>query len=146
MSVSLCSSQGQNSHPSLPLSSLPSDLRPGNWHRVRSDVRRPTSSRVAAHQLSAHPSFLVHTPSDPQSRRLFFPGRPICSFRSLEYWSIHSFKTSSRRSLDCFPGFESLILRSLPPQSASETASAIHSFSRPLCPIADFAEIAFILC
>jgi hypothetical protein len=51
-------------------------------------------------------------PSDPQSRRLFFPGRPICSFRSLEYWSIHSFKTSSRRSLDCFPGFESLILRS----------------------------------
>jgi hypothetical protein len=144
VSVSLCSSQGQNSHPSLPLSSLPSDLRPGNWHRVRSDVRRPTSSPPTSSVLTL-PS-LSTQPSDPQSRRLFFPGRPICSFRSLEYWSIHSFKTSSRRSLDCFPGFESLILRSLPPQSASETASAIHSFSRPLCPIADFAEIAFILC
>jgi hypothetical protein len=41
------------------------------------------------------------------------------------------------------PDLESLLQSGL--QSASETASAIHSFSRLLCPIAKAAEIAFIL-
>jgi len=68
----------------FPFSSLPSNLRPANWHRVRSDVRRPTSPPpTTAHQLTLPSSFLPSLstqPSDPQSRRLFFPGRPICSF------------------------------------------------------------------
>jgi hypothetical protein len=110
-----------------------------------SDVRPPRRPPLPTSSPFQVPSFLVHTTQRPTVSTTFLPRQThllICSFRSLEYWSIHSFKTSSRRSLDCFSSFESLILRSLPPQSASETASAIHSFSRPLCPIADFAEIA----
>jgi hypothetical protein len=80
-------SQGQNNHhPSLPFSSLPSNLRPANWHRVGSDVRRPTSPPpTTAHQLTLPSSFLPcpHNPATHSLDDFSSPADPFAHFALL---------------------------------------------------------------